>query len=240
MITIEDLLEELEIISTYQYVGRKSGFRRMGVNPVSSPADRKFIQDLTSRTRQGGKFSTKQAFIACKIIKKYARLFSEGRTNNDDTVLVLLVPEIIALCENPNYRVVPYQSTNVPREVRYLGNRKLGLKCKFSPQIIDRIKALKDHTCPLSADFPYFNKKYRIWVVDVTEKNIDSITGLISRFNFMFDDKVVQFLTDCENSVSKTSTVIINDEQNVIHVIVNNNNLLAGWLNDVLQIEDNI
>lgn len=235
MITIEDLLEELEHIVVLKSI-TVEGFH-LRVNPITSSADLKFLQELSKRTSTGGCFSTKQAFIACKIIKKYAHLY-EGATFTKTGRLSPSKEQITAICDNPVYRTIPYESTNVPREVRLLGNRKLGFKSKYSPIIINKIKSLSDKSNPISANFPYFNKKYRIWVVDVTERNLQSVMKVIKKFNFEFDEEVVQFLSDCSNSINQTSVAIVNNENNVIHVVNQNNALLSSWVEDLIQIED--
>lgn len=238
MITIEDLLEELGTIAIMQLSSKNRRYRE---NIISSPADRDFIKDLSSRTSSGGEFSTKQAFIACKIVRKYAHLYnskSQKSSRIANPRLHLTKEQVNAICDNPVYRKPPYQSTDVPREVRYLGNRKLGFKSKFSPQIIDRIKTFRDQSCPLSTQYPYFNKKYRIWVVDVTEKNLNRIMKIINQFDFKFNDEVVQFLADCSNAVEATSAAVVSEQKDKIHIVVQNNLLLASWIEDILVIED--
>lgn len=238
MITIEDLLEELGTIAITQLSSKNRRYRE---NIISSPADRDFIEDLSSRTSSGGEFSTKQAFIACKIVRKYAHLYNSKSQKNSRTTnprLHLTKEQVNAICDNPRYRKPPYHSIEIPREVRYLGNRKLGFKSKYSPQIIDRVKALKDQSFPYSETYPYFNKKYRIWVVDVTERNLNKIMKFISQFKFEFDENVVQFLADCSNAADATSAAVVDEQENKICVVVQNNLLLASWIEDILVVED--
>ena len=242
MITIEDLLEELETIVKTS-VGHASQRGRWGrsnyVNPVTSPADRKFLQDLADRTRNGGRFSTKQSFIARKIITKYARLFKDERPQQfTDPELLVPAEEVIAICQNPTYRQHPYQSIEIPREVRYIGNRKLAFKCKFAPQIIDRIKALKDSMGNTDTPYPHFHKSSKLWIVEVTENNIEKVMFLIKKFNFKFDDDVVQFLSDCSNANELQSTAVVDDD--TIHVVVQHNSLLAKWLDETLVVEESL
>lgn len=226
MITIEDLFEELESIATgHGYQNYHSG------NIIASPADRRFISELCQRTKSGGCFSTKQAMIAQKIIRKYAHLFDDAKLNTKQH-LTLSADDILAICDSPIFRNVPYQSSDIPREVRHLGKRKLGFKCKFAPQIIDRIKALKDPIADPKTPWPKFNKKHKIWVVEVTENNLDKIMSIIKKFNFQFDDEVVQFLTNCENAKSNISSGTLTTDH--IQITIQHNLLLSNWMDNIL------
>ncbi len=241
MICLEDLLEELHHISTLavhrsQWIVTEG---RSGANPVRSPADRKFLQDLSERTAVGNKLSTKQAYVARKIIAKYARLFEDLAYDFHRLPRGVTAEMVVSICENPVYRQAPYQSVEVPREVKYLGNRKLAFKTTFSPQVVNRIKSLNDDRIgTTSLDFPYFNKEYRIWVVEVHEYNLEKVMNLIKKFSFQFDDDVVQFLADCSEASNKPSVAVVSDD--TIHVVCQNNNLLHHWLEETLLVEESL
>ncbi|NJO64306.1 MAG: hypothetical protein HC836_40905 [Richelia sp. RM2_1_2] len=238
--TIEDLLEELEEINHYQVRAISFGSVKYVNSVVTSPADRKFISDLCQRTKTGGNFSTKQAEIAKKIIRKYASAFSQKRESNyapQKTYIMLTELEVHAVCDRSLFRIEPYISSNVPRIVRYLGHRKLGFQSKYSPQVIEKIKSLGDPINPSKkSGFPYFNKKHKIWVVEVTENNLEKVMKVIKKFNFEFDEDTVQFLTDCTNSTTMQSTAEVKD--NMIYITSQNNDLLARWVENILSIEE--
>lgn len=223
--TIEDLLEVLDncIKKQHSFV--------FGVLPdnnsileVRNPADIKFVSDLSQKTRQEKNFSTKQAFIAIKIIQKHAAIVAKD----------LGIPEeqILAICDNPVYRKEPYKSTNVPKEVRYLGNRKLVFRSKYAPQIVDRFKQLKSSVGLVGRSYPYFNKTYNVWIVEITESVLDKVMNIIKKFGFQFNDEVLEFLTKCENAKEERSTATVADDNIILEV--KNNELLSAWVEQIL------
>jgi|GEM_PF-6593802 len=203
-----------------------------------SPADFKFITDIAGKTSQGKQISTKQAEVAIRILQKYITVLPT-RDN-----FPWSEEELSAAISMPIYRQPPYQSVPVRREVRYIGNRKIALRSKFSPQVTKRIRSTVDKKCIRNVigrsrynhnqfDFPRFNKKHRLWVIEVTEGNLEAVMRTVKKANFEFDDSVVQFLTDCANTVENETT--ISSVDNEIEIIVQNDEFMSLWLDDTFK-----
>lgn len=204
-----------------------------------SPADYKFITDISKKTSQGKQISTKQAEVAVRILRKYVETLP-GRDNFHWTE-----EELRSSITAPIFRQVPYQSVPIRREARYIGNRKIALRSKYSPQIVKGIRNTLDKMCLRSIgsrnrtnhihnnkqyDFPRFNKKHKLWIIEVTENNLDIVMRCIKKLNIEFDDSVVQFFMDCSNSTNEQTTIESID--NEIEIVVQNDEFLALWLDD--------
>jgi hypothetical protein len=223
MLTVEDALEELQNI-----LWDISGpfFDKV----ITNTADAKFIADVAEKTKSNNRISTKQSFIVLKLLANNASLFKHSK--------IITIEAINRLCENPCYRLAPYQSIEIPREVRFLGHRRLGFKMKFSAQLIERIRAFKDPFEIVSKGLPTFNSTYRIWIVEVTEHNLSKIMKFISKAYFNFDDPVVEFLQKCELACETPSSIEVTND--AISLVINNNELLCAWAEQVLEIEEQL
>jgi hypothetical protein len=224
MKTVESALEELyELIWTC--------YGPTGAHIIKNQSDMKFIEDIVQKTKTNNRISTKQAYIVLKLLKTYVHVFEKYSK-------ITTRAEVIELCNNPCYRLAPYQSIEVPREVRYLGRRILGFKMKFSAQLIERIRAFKDPFNVVGKHLPSFNSTHKIWLVEVTEHNFSKIMKFIPKAYFEFDDAVVDFLHKCSESTSVPSNIKVSED--AINLTVNNNELLCAWAEQILELEENL
>jgi hypothetical protein len=225
MKTVEDLLELLQkCMHNPAVIKTATGVKRL---EISVPWDRKFIDDLSHKTLNGNSLSTKQGEVVLKLVKKYR----EGLVVHgiDDAV-------ISALLVSPVYRNTPYQSKELPREVRFAGERKLLFRSKFNPVIVEDIKKLKPNKEWLGRNFPYFNRAQSVWVVEVTDSNLERVMNTIKKHNFLFDEEVEQFLLACENAKGAQSRADLVD--GVLRVTVMDDELFNFWLQTDLKISE--
>ena len=191
---IEDLL-----ISCYQ----------LNVAPVGS-WDQSFIKNVVLYLFNDKPLSTQQAKNAIRIISKYKNKLDMHHTARDIEYALL----------NPTYRHKLYQSLDIPRQVRYLGEKYLGFRYKKNDIITNQIKTIYNKQ---KYEKPKFNSQYRIWVVPVYREKIYKIKEIISEYRFSFDDDVVNYLTECL-SIENTTPQVVMDE-NIMLYIPDNQNL---------------
>lgn len=208
---IEDLLEDLE----------ERACLRFDHNTPLTPYDEKFVEDVAWRTRQGNRLSVKQAELACKILNKHLDFLTKHTRHERDTIAYVL--------ENPKYRQELYQSQNIPREVRYIGGRKLAFRTKMNPNFRDRIKALRAGSTDEKA--AHWHRPTKLWIAEVNKHNIDDVMSIISHFNFGFDDEVAQFLTDCKNAEGAQNKIL--DTEDGIQLRFYNDNVAASFWEDI-------
>lgn len=212
---VEDLLELLEEETLWGF-GGKIGKKGEGL----APWDQKFVMDITGRTREGYPLSVKQAEVAVKILNKHTNFLAKQTRLSPE--------EIEYFLSNPKYRRELFQSRELKKQVRYIGNRKLAFRCKFNPTFRDKVKALKtengEETCA------HFHRPSKLWIVEVNKSNIDDVMDIISSFKFNFDDDVAQFLTDCKNAEEKSNK--IEDTGESIRLTFNNDNTMASYFEE--------
>lgn len=101
-----------------------------------------------------------------------------------------------------------YDSVDVKREVRYLGNSKLAFRTKRTPEISSVFNELRrGHS---SYDEPI--REANIFVVRVTPFNLERVFALISDFRFDFDSATLEFMTRCTNTKNDSPQLVADDE----------------------------
>ena len=209
MLTVEDCLEVLNSI-----VGHKTkyGFT------IQDKWDRQFISDIAKHTSSGSNMSTTQADVIVKLIDRYRlHLSSVG----------IREIELKHLLTAPIFRKNPYQSTPIPREVRYIGGNYLAFRCKFNSNIVDDLKLLRNDMRLLRYQYPIYNQEYKLWIVPISSLNLDRVMSVIKRYKFDFDSGVENFLLEVTNTIGATPTIDIVDDS--IEVVVQDDILLAEW-----------
>lgn len=215
MLTVEDLLEKLQHVTVSKWKKK-----------ITSSWDVNFINDVASKVRNGNSISTGQAKVVLKLIQRYKDVLVSDLCIDESKVDLVL--------KHPLYRQAPYESINLPREVRYAPPKYLLFRCKYNPNIINGIKKLKgtrvfSHEANNMAEVtPRFNKKHKIWAVEVTESNLDKITKVISRYNFQFDSEVEQFILKCTNAIEEKT--VIEHGENEIKITVKNDDFLDAYI----------
>ena len=187
---------------------------------ISDRYDLRFLWEIGYKINSGKPVSSKQGDLLVKLLSKYIGfLVNQG----------FIEEEINRLLQNPVYKVAPYPSHEIPREVRYIGNGFLAFRCMYNPKIVSEIKALqgkeekKDH---FQARIT-FNGEYKLWVVEVTENNLSKVMKIIRGFNFLFDETVLDFFYMCENISDFNSSAAFCEDHIELDVI--NDPFLSNW-----------
>lgn len=217
MLSVEDCLEALEESTWYNaHTGLPDA------TEITNNWDRRFISDVSNFTLSGKALSTAQGTIALKLIERY-RSILERKGIKSSSIDILL--------SQPHYRLPPYQSTILKREVRWIGNNKLVFRLKKNPGIIEDIKRLKGTNYFIPSGFPMFNRQHSMWLVDVNSGNLSQVMDVIKRHRFEFDDDVAQYFMEVSNAMGQQSTAHI--ENNSIDVTVKDDDFLDSWLNAI-------
>lgn len=201
MITVEDLLEKLdELLWTPVYANGE----KMEIKAIW---DRQFISDVSNYTREGKCLSTSQSALGIKLIKRYTQhLVISGFDQNS----------VEAITNSPVHRLQPYQSSNIRREVKYLGDNKLIFRFKYNPSIIEKLREMKHSNPYTNKNYPDFNSDLKVWMVEVTVLNQEKIMSIISDFKFDFDDDVAEFFMNFENSKGGESSCVVKEDEIVV------------------------
>lgn len=186
---------------------------------VSNIWDRRFISDVAGYVDQGKAISTAQGDIAIKLISKYRHILVSCGLYDADIGMLLITPV---------YRIAPYQSTYLPREVRWAGNNKLAFRFKFNGPIKDDIKKLEGVNHFTGSSKPWFDRSNKLWIVDVNSGNYQSVMNFIQRYGFKVDSTVEQYFLAIVNSIGRPSTIEVVDEN--IVVVSHNDDFLDAWL----------
>lgn len=184
-----------------------------------------FITSLYSSVKAGKTLSTEQGRVFLKALNKHQSWFDASVTK---------------LIESPYYRNSPYQTKNIPNEVRYLGGNYLGFRYKKSDslradfkKISDRTPRIKNSRAVKSPDLKY-HALLRIWVVSVTRENFKDIMMIIGKHDFKYDDAVLEYLALADNSIGQKSTFVVDPDTGNIIANICDNTILSSWINNVL------
>jgi len=188
---------------------------------------KKFIESLQGSVKSGRALSTEQGRVFLNVLRRLKRLGPNGMS-------VELMDQFLA---SPRYRNPPYQSTPMKKEVRYLGDNKLGFRCKRADDIMHDIKALgnrgRDSSWKDQAR-PVFNRAYKLWVITVTDVTLDAIVKLIGKHDFAADDAVIEYLALADSSKGQPSTFVFDETSNQIVANVCDNPVIEGWVKRVI------
>lgn len=220
MLTIEDCLEKLDELQWEDLT--------VSGKPVliGDSWDREFINNVCEHTRMGKALSTEQAKIATKIVNRYQWQLE---------ALGCHMISIEDLLKSPQYRKALYESTIVPREVRWLGDSKLAFRCKYNTSIVNDIKKCRGVNHFASENFPHFNRDSKLWIIDVNSENLEKVMEVIKRYRFQFDSDVETFFLEAANSMGQRSEYTVDGDNLVINV--RDDDLLCGWLNGIITMD---
>ena len=221
MLTIEDCLEVLNDIVD-DPVQDHQGL----LLEITNPWDRRFISDVAGHVLNQQSISTAQSQIVIKLIDRYEpHLVAKGV---DQSAIRFLI-------SSPVFRQSPYQSTAMPREVRWAGDSKLVFRFKYNASIVEDIKRLKNNEGLSQHTYPLFNREFKVWIVEVTSVNLDKIMDIIKRHNFGFDDVVAEFLMNSVNARGQKSQAFLIDE--TIEITVRDDDFFNSWINSIILLE---
>lgn len=210
----------------------------------NDPWHRDFIQSVCKYADEKRSLSTKQAEIVIKIIDRIRpEIMSFGWATQQ---------ELSNLIADPTYRVPLYESSNVPREVRYLGDNLLAFRCKANKVLTDRIKTLdnaaktgwldgtldnfnlaKDPRGPAVALKARFDWLHKIWIVPVYRFNLESIAELIADQRFNMDQETANYLRLAHKSLDQSSLFAIDAENKIILANICDDPILSGWITEI-------
>jgi hypothetical protein len=222
MLTIEDCLEQLDVINWDPPVDNTGKLLS-----ISNTWDRRFISDVSFHTRQNNPISTAQGTLALKLINRYRNELQHSS---------MMGYQLDALLSTPQYRHSPHESLNFSREVRWLGDSKLAFRSKYNPGVGEDIKKLRasgvlTQTNNGRGASPRFSKPEKSWIVQVDLSNVERVMEVIRRHCFKFDDNVAEFLTEVSNSKDAHSSARLSEDS--IHVEVRGNEFMSLLLSDL-------
>ena len=214
MIYVEDLLRGLGIL--------------VAAGTITESWPTNFINNVTFHVNAGYGLSTSQARIILKMAENHlSSIASSLRVKRDDIKYAV---------EHPQYRKPPYQSTNVPREVRYIGMNKLAFRFKRDPVVTSDLKSLNIKQ-PFTEEKVIWHQEHKLWVVPVFDENLDGIMDVIRRHKFKPDQGVLEYLTLCTNSRKVSSTFALDDAEETLYINICNNPLLAHVVSNLIKAE---
>lgn len=177
-----------------------------------------FICNVQGYVDGGGCLSTNQGATLLKIATSNTNALA-GHFGISSAMMKQFI-------DHPTYRMTPYQSTSVPREVRYLGGDQLAFRFKADRTVTDDLKALKMPQDVIPSR-PKWNDHYRVWVVAVTSSNLEKIMALIRKHKFSFDETAMEYIWLCENSRTADSQFFAMEEEGLIYANLACNPILA-------------
>jgi len=198
----------------------------------ADPWRRKFLASLGDAVKAKKTLSSEQSRIFCKLVRENKEAIAEL----DDEYSERLIDDFLTYGK---HRRQPYQSYNLPREVRYLGDNKIGFRFKRSQEIIDDIKALKSRRQSEKESMrwrphPTYNGAFRMWVVPVTGENVKQVMNIIRKHSFSFDDEVAEYFLLAENSRGQKSAMVHDPISGKFIINVCDNDALAAWVRNVM------
>lgn len=185
-----------------------------------------FVCNVATYTSNKRPLSTEQAKIILKLAARMTpEIVEKVRKRCPSTVKVV---DFEAIRANPTYRLPLYQSANILREVRFLGDNKLGFRFKRNDTIIADIKALAGRRSD-GVEAPFFNREHKMWVVSVCATVLSAITTLIDKHRFHADEDVFAYLTACTECFGQPSTFVADAELGLIACHIQDHPILAWW-----------
>lgn len=223
--TVEDIVEAM---------GELVSYGSLFIETQPDPWAANFITNVANYVGAKRPLSTEQARIVLKLAHRIEPVFAEVVKRTRYYPKALSHAEFRSILEAPSYRQPTYQSANIPKEARYLGDNKIGFRFKRNDQIINDIKALKARSgSTLGTDPPWFNREFRLWVVSVSSVTLDAIVTIINKHRFHVDDALIDYLALCADSRARFSALVYDPSLDVMALQVNDNSLLGWWAKNV-------
>jgi hypothetical protein len=181
-----------------------------------------FISNVTQHVRAEHALSSNQSRIVLKLIAKARSYLVE--------YAIASPAEIDRLLSAPLYRRAPYESAQVPREARHIGDNLIALRCKADNVVATNIKALgNSHT-----DRARFDWSHKLWIVRVQQHNLSKLRAILHHHRFRLDRATTEYLDLCEASIDQSSNFVFADtSQTTMIANICNDAMLAGWITEV-------
>lgn len=166
------------------------------------------------------RLSQNQAKEAIKLINKFKKILISRLDVTDE-----LLENAIS---NPVFKNELYTSPSRDREVRYLGENKIGFRFKYNKFIIDQIKFLDNSS---------FNKTYAMWIIPVIKSNINHVLNVIHKNKFNMDAYTEEWLVSYRDHVEEMNSSFRYDEESdlIIVSVHNNDDQLKSWIRYIAQ-----
>ena len=193
---------------------------------IKDPWSRSFISNVIIHVGNSKPLSTNQSAMVLKIAAKQVIPLTQ--------VMKFSAVEIRAGIDKPSHLRTPFESSDVKREVRYIGINKIAFRFKMDTIAQRDVKNLGVHN-GVAQSKPEFHPKYKIWIVQVDNTNLAKIRDVISRHKFEFDDNLAEYLTRCENSQSVPSAFVVDVADDVIYANICNNPVLAYAVQHIMK-----
>jgi hypothetical protein len=190
---------------------------------------RSFISSVAQHIQAERALSSNQSRTILKMIDK-ARAYIV-------TYGIASAVEIEHLLAAPRHRRTPYVSAQVPREVRYIGDNLLALRCKADGLLTAHIKALGNP--PITSETlmptrPRFDWTHRIWIVPVHHFNLPAIRDLLHEHRFHTNRATADYLDLCAASINQPSICTFTDTTRSIMIVnICDDYIMAGWITNV-------
>jgi hypothetical protein len=189
-----------------------------------------FIQNVASNliNREEPKLSTNQAHALKKVMPSFIKYLAISNGYSKETLELMVA--------NPTYKRPLYVSPAIKREVRHLGGNFIGFRFKYNPQLA------KDIQLKAEQGFFRFDKETKLWIVTVTEQNIQGVVHCIRENRFEIDELTQKWLDECGlpnwNKYEKPKSICEFDENTdcvIVHTMANEqlNHFILTYLEGV-------
>lgn len=211
--------------------------RRLSVDSFDRLLDewhRNFIASVHQQIMREKSLSIKQSQMILKLIARLrSPLVRYGMATDDD---------IDEMLHRPQYRRPLYESPDIRREVRYLGNNILGFRFKQHDVIVSRLRDLHKASVinwgglqfmtESHLPRPSFNWEHRIWLVQVLHHTLTPILALINEFYFDIDITTMHYLRAAQRSMDQPAIITLSDD-GILLATIRDDPLLASWITEV-------
>lgn len=218
MFTAEDFIEG---VATWLY-----GEHEQPPEDVLNPFYVRFTVSVSERSRRKQPLSTKQVQTIIKFAKSDGAFFVENG--------VFTQEQLDELLSNKATRLTPYETFYIPREARYLGAGRVGLRFKPTGDLVSMVRTFKPIFHREVVDSPYFDHDTKIWVIEVTRHTIDRIVEFLSMNEFHVDDALVDYFAEAIANRNKPTEFRYDPESGKIVAFVHDNVLHTEWIEHVL------
>lgn len=188
--------------------------------------DRDFINSIYHQVSAGRGLSYKQGEVAVKLIKTHRRLLE---------IAGCIPLEIDYLILNPTYKIKPYESITILKEVRWVKDNILVFRFSYNQKLIDEFQTLSKASCFFEHSIIY-DRNHRVNIIFVNENNIEQIMKIIKDYRISFDNEVAQFFVNAMNAIDKKTTFSINNDK--IRIEINNDEFIQEWFDYILSMEE--
>lgn len=189
MTTLYDILQKI----SDPYSSKKVGF---------GPWEKTFLESLSSQVAVYRKVSTKQVVSLVGVLSKRKALIAKTSGISE-----IDIEKAIAANRWPS-DIKIYDSVDVKREVRYLGNSKLAFRFKRTQELWSALSEIKRGNATAEESI----REANITVIRVTPFNLERVFKLISDFRFDFDGATLEFMTRCTNTKNDPPQLVADDE----------------------------